>query len=134
MFDEVYGVDVVPWAVKRAAENCPQGKFYTYDGKTLPFTDGFFDAVVSWTVFQHIPPVEIGGVFDEVARVSVVDSVLVVYENVTRADDKAHVWFRGEGFYVNCFKGRGFEVLKQKLVSNFDGTGEDHALMVFRKC
>lgn len=51
---EIFGVDVVDF-------NCrPKGiKFYTYDGKRLPFDDKTFDTVLIFHVLHHCPdPIE----------------------------------------------------------------------------
>lgn len=55
----VVGVDIAEGMVLRAdaANQHPERlRFLTYDGYTLPFADGEFDAVVSLFVLQHMPP------------------------------------------------------------------------------
>jgi SAM-dependent methyltransferase len=47
-----------------ASQNAPD---FIYDGRTLPFADGSFDTVVSFSVLEHTP--EPGRLFAEMARV-----------------------------------------------------------------
>ena len=41
-----------------------------WDGITLPFDDGAFDFVMSYSVLLHVPPEDLVGVFKEMVRVS----------------------------------------------------------------
>ncbi len=61
-FDSVTGVDISPEMVQRARELVPDPRvsFVVGDGASLPgVEDGSADLVLSFTVFQHIPRVEV---------------------------------------------------------------------------
>ena len=72
-FDRVVGVDISPEMVRRARElvDEPNVSFEVGSGSSLePVEDGTADLVVSFTVFQHIPKVEvIEGYIAEAGRV-----------------------------------------------------------------
>jgi ubiquinone/menaquinone biosynthesis C-methylase UbiE len=131
-FDEVRGVDIVPWAVNRAWERCPEGFFVAYDGKVLPFPDKSHNAVLSWTVLQHVPPEEIEGICAEIDRVLKPGGKLILYENTSCwLGNKEHIWFRMAADYGHLFPGYG--VLTCQEVENADGTTEIHSLMLLVK-
>lgn len=130
--DEVYGVDVVEWAIEQAKRDCPLGRFLTYDGKTIPFDDGFFDGLLSWTVLQHIPDEDIKGVGKEIKRVMSNESYLILYENISIwHENKAHIWFRSTEMYQTFFN--EFHLISFNLVDGADGNDECHGLMLFKK-
>jgi SAM-dependent methyltransferase len=54
------------WDVIRIRQ---KAEFRFYDGVVIPHQDGFFDAVVAYAVIEHIPPVEVGGIMNEINRV-----------------------------------------------------------------
>lgn len=61
-FDEVVGIDISPEMVRRAGElvSEPRVSFVVGDGATLSgIDDASTDLVLSFTVFQHIPRVEV---------------------------------------------------------------------------
>lgn len=72
-FDAVVGVDISPGMVERAraAVSDPRVRFEVGDGASLvPVADASADLVLSFTVFQHIPDVEvIEGYLREAGRV-----------------------------------------------------------------
>lgn len=130
--DEVYGVDVVEWAIEQAKRDCPLGHFLTYDGRTIPFNDGFFDGLLSWTVLQHIPDEDIKGVCKEIERVLSNESHLILYENISVwHENKTHIWFRSLDRYKVLFS--GMDLISEQRVENADGNDEHHILMLFKK-
>lgn len=130
--DEVYGVDVVEWSIEQAKKDYSLGHFLIYDGKTIPFDDGFFDGLLSWTVLQHIPGEDIKGVCKEIKRVMSDKSYLILYENISVwHEDKTHIWFRSIEMYQTFFG--GFRLVGFDLVERADGNDECHGLMLFKK-
>lgn len=131
-FPDVYGIDVVPWAVEQAKRLCPRGKFQLYDGETIPFMDGYFDAIISWTVLQHVPPPEIQNLCREIMRVMAKDGKLVMYENISSwHQDKEHIWFRSASDYQKLFD--GMKLISIEMVKGADGNDEDHVLIILKK-
>ncbi len=61
---EVHGVDIdkefEPWGIKYAS-------LHNYDGKRLPYPDGYFDAVYSYHVLEHVQDVPL--MLTEIRRV-----------------------------------------------------------------
>jgi len=129
---EIFGIDVVPWAIEEAKKQFPFGKFLVYDGKKIPFPDGYFDAVLTWTVLQHVPSENISELCNEIIRVMAPGACLIVYENVsTWYPDKLHIWFRRADKYSALFG--GLRAIDQELVTDADENDEHHVLMVFKK-
>ena len=59
-FDRVVGVDIAPEMVRRATELVPEAEFHLVDGASIaPVADASADFVFSFTVFQHIPDVDV---------------------------------------------------------------------------
>lgn len=56
-------------------------QFVAFDGQTLPFSDGCFDAVMAACVFHHIPPRAHQGLLRELRRVLRQDGVAMIYEH-----------------------------------------------------
>jgi len=130
--DEVYGVDVVEWPIEQAKKEWPYSHFLTYDGKTIPFNDGFFDGLLSWTVLQHIPDKDIKGVCKEIERVMSNESHLILYENISVwHENKVHIWFRSIEMYRNFFN--ELRLVGFDLITEADGNDEHHGLMLFKK-
>jgi len=128
----VYGIDISPWAIRQAKNHSPGCDFRDYDGEYIPFGDGCFEGCLSWTVLQHVPPEQIGKTCGEISRVLGKDAHLVIYENVsTWCEDMTHVWFRRPKDYMMLFE--QFRVERETIVKDFDGTGENHVLMVLRR-
>jgi len=129
----VVGVDIVEWAIEEARQHVPEAKFFALsDGRSLPFPDGFFGGVLSWTVLQHIEPENVTDVVVELGRVIEPGGVVVLYENIsTWHEDKSHIWFRSAEDYEKLF--RGYRATEKHVVSRADDTDEDHAIMVMVK-
>lgn len=68
----IHGIDISEKMVRLAKENTPWKTYTTYsvnDGRTIPYSDGFFDSVYSMLVFQHIPNDAKENYIKEAARV-----------------------------------------------------------------
>jgi len=129
---KVVGVDLVEWAVKTAKAEVPNGDFEVFDGIDLSFKDETFDTVLSWTVLQHVPNTSIWITCQEIGRVLAKGGYLVLYENcASDRKDSDYIWFRPKANYLSFFK--GYEILKDELVTAIDGTNEVHHLLIMRK-
>lgn len=67
--DHAVGVDLLPERIARARTAWPTLEFHVADGRSLPFPDESFDAVVAMTVFSSVPADARAGMLNEVARV-----------------------------------------------------------------
>lgn len=129
---EVYGIDIIPWAIEEAKKEFSLGKFSVFDGKRIPFPDKYFDLILSWTVLQHVPPENISELCDEIIRVMTSGARLIIYENISvQYSDKAHIWFRRPSEYELSFE--ELRMVDKELVASFDKNSETHMLAVFRK-
>lgn len=131
-FEEVYGIDVVPWAIERAKQNCSQAQFRVYNGVSIPFPDDYMGLIVSWTVLQHIPIGEVGAIVGEFYRILRPGGKIIMYENIsTWHPDKPHIWFRDVPTYRKIFD--RFDCKYSEPIQGADGTDEDHNLMLWEK-
>ncbi|MCJ7747945.1 MAG: class I SAM-dependent methyltransferase [Desulfobacterales bacterium] len=130
---QIFGIDVVPWAIEQAKERYPTGNFHVFDGEKIPFSDGYFNTILAWTVLQHILPESIEGICKEIIRVMDPKARLIIYENISIwYSDKPHVWFRSPLQYKKLFK--GMRSVDECVVENADGSNnEHHVLMVLKK-
>lgn len=62
--ERLTSVDPNPTALEMARRCYPEIDYREAAANALPFSDGEFDLVMSWTVLQHVPPAQ----FDQVAR------------------------------------------------------------------
>lgn len=71
--DELYGVDLEresPGLRERLAQLGVRPKALVQaDVRALPFTDGYFDAVVAFSIFEHVKPAQLAPALADVARV-----------------------------------------------------------------
>jgi len=76
-YTDVRGIDVQPAAIAHGKQVYPAiaDRLLAYDGRTLPFADGSFDAVTMFDVIEHIPDVR--EFLPEVARVLADDGLFV---------------------------------------------------------
>ncbi len=71
--DELYGVDLEresPGLRERLARlGVTPAALVQADVRALPFADGYFDAVVAFSIFEHVRPAQLGPALADVARV-----------------------------------------------------------------
>jgi ubiquinone/menaquinone biosynthesis C-methylase UbiE len=79
------GVDVTPEMVAVAQTRVPEAQFQTIDGRTLPFTDGRFDLVITAYVLQYYVDGDMR-IAQELARVLQNGGKLVAIEQVAEDD------------------------------------------------
>jgi 2-polyprenyl-3-methyl-5-hydroxy-6-metoxy-1,4-benzoquinol methylase len=128
---EIHGLDVAEWAIEKARETVPSGTFGLFDGKTIPYTDGHFNGVLTWTVLQHVPEHDLGFLSQEIVRVLAPGGMLICYENISAAPSAGHIWFRSEYDYRRLFQSLIFEAISS--IKGMDGTREVHAIMRWGK-
>lgn len=129
---EIFGIDIVDWAVRQARLNYPRGKFHVYNGKDIPFPSEYFGGILSWTVLQHIPEDRIDGICKEMMRVMAPMANLILYENVSVWHKNSdHIWFRTVNDYWSLFD--PLEIKALEIVKGADGNDEDHALTILKK-
>lgn len=59
-FDEVYGIDLSPYALAQARKEVPSAVFdkVNIDAETLPYSDDYFDLVTAFDVLEHTQMME----------------------------------------------------------------------------
>lgn len=69
--DSIYGIEISEQDLLAAKKNINNNKihFKVGDATNIPFTDNFFDTVVSWEVIEHVPKQAENKMFQEVNRV-----------------------------------------------------------------
>jgi len=90
-----------------------------YDGKVIPFDDGYFDSVYSSEVLTHIS--DIDPVIDEIKRVMKAGgTILVTVPFVWHENEQPNDAVRYTSFgIVRLFERHGFKVLKQSKCGNY---------------
>ena len=75
------GVDVSAPCVAEAAAAHPHVAYRSYDGLSLPFDDGSFDAAVTTCVIHHVPPAQWPSFAAEMRRVLRPGGIGVIFEH-----------------------------------------------------
>lgn len=72
-----YGIDISKTGINKAARRTiNKAQFILYDGKNVPFSDNYFDLVLSSFVFEHLENPKI--IFDEMTRVVKKDGLIII--------------------------------------------------------
>ena len=69
-FRHLYGIEIQRFCVEEAKRLVPAADVVEASAVDIPFKDGWFDLVFTNNVLIHIAPDDIGGVFDEMHRVT----------------------------------------------------------------
>jgi ubiquinone/menaquinone biosynthesis C-methylase UbiE len=77
-----YAIEPEAELFETAKELNPNIKFYKAKVQKLPFADSTFDLVVTWTVLQHVPPVNLRQAVNEIKRVSKPNAVILLTEAI----------------------------------------------------
>lgn len=100
---EHIAVDVNAEPLELARRHYPHVHFEVASATKLPFADESFDAVVTWTVLQHIPPHLISAACAEIARVTRPGGRVILLEASRYAgrepDRSAHTFDRSAATY-----------------------------------
>jgi len=78
---ELAGVDISPVSIEQARRENPQVHYESYDGKSLPFADGTFDAAFLICVLHHVVPAAREALLREVRRILRPGGVLLIFEH-----------------------------------------------------
>ena len=100
-------VDINTDALAIARQTYPAVSFELGSATALPFRDGQFDFVVTWTVIQHVPPDRIQAACEEIKRVLAPGGLLLTCEETRYAtrpvSARAHTWHRAIEDYAKMF-------------------------------
>lgn len=77
----ITGVDVSSESIKIAQASNKDNIYSVYDGKTLPFADNAFDAVLTVCVMHHVPPRQWQDFIQEMIRVTKKGGKIGVFEH-----------------------------------------------------
>src|SRR4051794_36616343 len=80
-FGRVHGVDIFDGVLERAAAANPAAEYRLYDGRTLPYDDGSFDAALAICVVHHVPPADWQPFAAEMARVLRPGGIAAIFEH-----------------------------------------------------
>jgi len=85
-----------------------------WDGKTLPYSDNYFDFVISFSVMLHVPPCEIENVFAEHVRVC--KRYLFIATYFGGLERLAEHCFEHD--YKSLFKKHNLKIIDEKFFQN----------------
>jgi SAM-dependent methyltransferase len=135
-FTQHTAVDINTWALSEARQFYPQISFSQASATELPFPDDSFDAVITWTVLQHIPNSLVGKALSEIKRVARPSSLIILCEATLNAGqpEKAgqHTHDRFPEFYADALSPR--KLLVSEFITELDRIshlGSPGRLMVF---
>ncbi len=78
---ELHGVDVAGNLLDEAAAANPGASYHAFDGASLPFEDGAFDASFAICVLHHVDPGERPALLGEMRRITRPGGIVAVYEH-----------------------------------------------------
>jgi SAM-dependent methyltransferase len=135
-FEQHTAVDINNWAVSEASQFYPAISFSAASATELPFPDHSFDAVITWTVLQHIPNALVGKALSEIKRVANPKSLIILCEATLHAGKPEKGWQhthdRFPEFYAEAFSPR--KLLVSEFITELDrisSMGSPGRLMVF---
>ena len=135
-FEQHTAVDINTWAVSEASRFYPKVSFSVASATELPFPDHSFDAVLTWTVLQHIPNSLVGNALSEINRVANPKSLIILCEATLNAaiPEKGwqHTHDRFPEFYAEAFSPR--RLIVSEFITELDrmpSMGSPGRLMVF---
>lgn len=97
-----YGIDPNETQIEKARTLYPDCRWVESTAQDLPFDDGHFDLVVTWTVLQHIPPESIRKAIRQIERVSA-DRGRVILCEETEGEAGVNTWPRSTAEYSDLF-------------------------------
>jgi SAM-dependent methyltransferase len=135
-FEQHTAVDINNWAVSQGSHFYPKISFSVASATELPFPDHSFDAVITWTVLQHIPNTLVGNALREIKRVANPKSLIILCEATLNAaiPEKGwqHTHDRFPEFYAEAFSPR--RLIVSEFITELDrmpSLGSPGRLMVF---
>ncbi|HIE06260.1 MAG TPA: class I SAM-dependent methyltransferase, partial [bacterium (Candidatus Stahlbacteria)] len=100
-------------------------EFRYYDGKHIPFPDGYFDAILAYAVLEHIPEDELPGTLGELSRILRAKGLLYIFQ-FPRAESysefiahrlglEAHDFLLSEQEIIKLIEDHGFRIKERYL-------------------
>ena len=135
-FDEIHGIDVADEMIERARRNLANVRHahaHHAEGSDLrAFSDGYFDFVYSYAVFQHIPSGEVVfGYLKEVERVLAPGGIAHLQLNgLAKTSQNYTTW---SGFRVSAEEVRDFTAEHGLQLLALDGAGTQYMWTTWRK-
>lgn len=128
-YDHV-AIDINTAALRLARTAYPQFSFQYSSVADLPFADGCFDLVTTWTVLQHVPPDRISRACAEIVRVLAPGGTLLICEETRHAGVPAiatHTWHRHMDDYARMLDPLSLDyssaILEIETLSHADAPG-----------
>jgi SAM-dependent methyltransferase len=78
---ELHGADVAEGLLEAAAADNPAVHYRSFDGTTLPYADGAFDAAFAICVLHHVEPANRSALVHEMSRVTRRGGLVAIYEH-----------------------------------------------------
>lgn len=103
---DAYGIDVSSVAVDRANQFCPE-RFQCQSVLSLPFSDGYFDTVVSTDCLEHIHPDDVPAAIRELRRVCSSYAYFTIATTIDR-DGHWHLTVKPREWWEERFFEAGF--------------------------
>ncbi|WP_290813152.1 class I SAM-dependent methyltransferase [Halovivax sp.] len=100
---EHYGIEPNARQLETARTLYPDVEWVEATVQELPFEADFFDALVSWTVLQHVPPAAIEAAVDRIGRVVAPGGSVIICEE-TAGEANSHTWPRSVERYRELFE------------------------------
>ena len=125
-FKKLYGIDLSPGVIRKAATLNPKASYKAYKGGKLPYPSGSMDVAFAICVMHHVPPGEQKSFLSEMLRVLRRGGLLLIFEHnplnpltrlaVSRCDLDQDAYLLGLGQVSGLLKGLGAEVLLEKYI------------------
>lgn len=100
-------IDINTTALSLARTAYPKLSFQASSVADIPFADGSFDLISTWTVLQHVPPDRIARACAEIVRVLAPGGTLLICEETRHAgvpSAATHTWHRHMDEYARLLK------------------------------
>lgn len=78
---DIVGVEVADEVVELARTENPEVRYFSHDGKVLPFEAKQFDVAIAICVMHHVPPAEWKSFLNEMKRVLKPGGIAVIFEH-----------------------------------------------------
>lgn len=125
-----YGIDPNETQIEKARELYPDCEWVESTAQDLPFDDGYFDLIITWTVLQHIPPELLREAVRQIERVSADQGYVILCEE-TEGEAGVNTWPRSPAEYSDLFASFSLERTEDRLLEpTFPDQGGE--IMVFR--
>ena len=131
-------VDINNDALTLARSTYPTIDFRQASATELPFADGYFDLVVTWTVLQHLRPAFMQKAAQEITRVTFPMGTLLLCEETRLAGQpvprNTHTWHRTVDDYCELFP--SFTLISDAFIDQIDrmpGMTSPGRVMLFRR-